>query len=298
MGNWEIIIIQALRDAATTFFDNLFKLITIFGEKEIIIIVVLFVYFFFSKKAGQKMAYGIFSSILLNNSIKGLVARPRPWTHPYADYDPVHPETATGYSFPSGHAQGSAAIYSSIAIETKKKYINVISAILILLVGFSRIYLGVHYPTDVIAGIILGIGCVIFTAYIHTKFENSFKKQLILYLTTFFLFLPFVPVFWEKNSENILAYRDFYTIFAFFCGYIAAFAIESVFVNFTDKASITIKIIRTILAVLLAIAVLFGLKMIFPKDSIIFDMLRYFLIPIVVIGLYPLAGKNTLFKTL
>jgi membrane-associated phospholipid phosphatase len=293
MNTWEVKIVQALRDAATGFFDILFEAITFLGEKEVLIVLLILVYFIYSKKAGQRLAYAVFTSLLLNNTVKGLVKRPRPWT--VADYQPARLETATGYSFPSGHSQISATTYASFALVFKRRTITIAVSALITLIGFSRIYLGVHYPSDVLAGIFLGVGIAVVGTYLHGKCEDCIKKQMLLYLLTLVIFLPFVFIFWRRDYESIEIYRDFYTSYAFFAGYIAASAIERRFVNFTDRAPMKIKIIRTVIAIVLVIGVLFGLKTVLPEKNIFMDMLRYALLPVIGLGLYPLACKNVLF---
>jgi len=297
MSEFEIKIIQALRDIATNFFDGLFEIITFLGEKEILIVLLIFTYFAYSKKAGQRIAFAIFSSLLINNTLKGIIKRPRPWTHPNATFEPVRGETATGASFPSGHTQNAAVTYTSLALIFRNKIITAVIGILIFLIGFSRMYLGVHYPSDVIAGLILGIGCAVIGCYIHQKCECSFRKQYLLYLIVLLVFLPFIFVFWHSDYNQILVYRDFYTSYAFFAGYIIGVGLEYRFINFVDNASIIIKITRTVIALLLTIGIMFGLKYVFPNNNIICDMIRYFLIPVIGLGLFPILGKSVLFST-
>ncbi len=104
----------------------------------------------------------LFSSVLimtgaLNLFLKGLIQRPRPDLAPLIDL-------TNSYSFPSGHAMNAFVFYSLLAyfafhFTRNKKFtlvISFIAIILILLIGISRIYLGVHYPSDVIAGFIAG----------------------------------------------------------------------------------------------------------------------------------------------
>jgi membrane-associated phospholipid phosphatase len=295
MSDWEIKIIQNIRDGASAFFDRMFEMFTFLGEKEVLIVLLILVYFAYSKKVGQRLAHAILNSLLINNAVKGLVKRARPWTHPDATYLPVRPETATGYSFPSGHTQTAAVTYTSFALLFKRRAITIVAVAMIVIIGFSRVYLGVHYPTDVLAAIALGVGVAFAGAYLHRKFEDSMKKQLLLYLASLVVFLPFVFVFWRSDFNNISIYRDFYTSYAFFAGFVAAVAIEHRFVNFSDKGSLKVKIIRSIIAIVLAVGVLLGLKALLPEENILMDMLRYSLIPVIVLGLYPLATKNILF---
>jgi undecaprenyl-diphosphatase len=114
-------------------------------------------------------------SVLINNAIlKNLVARPRPYL----------PETVGGkglillieeqhdWSFPSGHSGASFAAAVVYLVKGPKK-LGIPSIILAALIAFSRLYVGVHYPTDVIAGIITGTFCAIIAIMIWKIIENK-----------------------------------------------------------------------------------------------------------------------------
>ncbi|MCK9471246.1 MAG: phosphatase PAP2 family protein [Bacilli bacterium] len=298
MTNFEIEILNKIRENISSFFDSLFKFITNFGGQEILILTILVVYFVFSKKQGQRIAFSIFTSLLVNNSLKVVVDRIRPFNHPNATY-PVEEavrEHASGMSFPSGHAQNAAVTYSSIAFSYKKNYLWIISSILILLVGLSRVILGVHYPTDVIIGIILGVVLAYFGLKLHEKYENDFKNQIRLYLIVAIIFLPFLFIYLNKLKTNYFEYKDLFTIYSFYIGYILAVLLEKKYLDFDESVHLKFRIIRAIIAIIIVLGLLIGLKAVFPKDNIIFDMIRYFMLSFVAIGVYPIILKNSLFK--
>ena len=91
----------------------------------------------------------------------------------------------SGYIFPSGHSMASMAFYGFIIflvwkyVKTNKKWIyTIVLSLLILLIGISRIYLGVHYASDVLAGFILTLAyLIIFTAIIDSKLEIETKVK-------------------------------------------------------------------------------------------------------------------------
>lgn len=103
---------------------------------------------------------------LINSSLKAFFARPRPqlfeWRAPYAGED----------SFPSGHSMGSAVAYLSLAymvarLETSRglrRFTYVVAVVIIVAVGITRMYLGVHYPSDVMAGWAMGVVWMLFCA--------------------------------------------------------------------------------------------------------------------------------------
>ena len=98
------------------------------------------------------MAAASLGSWLLYSSLKLIFQRPRP--------DLPHLVPAGGYSFPSGHATATAALFFTLALvycrhsgsRSGRVLVLSIAALLALLVGISRVYLGVHYPSDVVAG--------------------------------------------------------------------------------------------------------------------------------------------------
>ena len=154
-------IIDFIQGHITSSLTAFMEGITFFGGKTWIIaaVLILTVLFFFVKR--RYAVYLLVTSAtgsLLNILLKQLFQRERPDIYPLI--------TVEGYSFPSGHSMGSFIFYISLAVVLSKwsksklldSVIILLFAILIMLIGISRIYLGVHYPSDVIAGFCAG-GC-------------------------------------------------------------------------------------------------------------------------------------------
>jgi undecaprenyl-diphosphatase len=102
--------------------------------------------------------------MLISDLVKLLVSRPRP---------PVeHLQAVAGSSFPSGHATQASAFWFSLALASRSvpaaaratRVVWVLAAVIVAAVALSRVYLGVHYPSDVIAGVALGTGWAIYAA--------------------------------------------------------------------------------------------------------------------------------------
>jgi len=134
--------------------DMFFKTITRFGDEEVLIfIAIVCLIFIKNRKIGTSIAINLASTGLMNHILKEIVQRPRP---------PIEFRMVqeSSFSFPSGHAMASLAFYGLIIyyiynyVKNKKvKNIACIAlSILIFLIGISRIYLGVHYASDVLAG--------------------------------------------------------------------------------------------------------------------------------------------------
>lgn len=139
------------------FTDRIFPFITYLGEAGCFWILLLTVMLFFkrARRCGVlglcAMAMGL---VLGEGLIKNLVCRPRPFAD-YPNFCELLISPPSGFSFPSGHTCASFAAAVTIFLHYKKP--GILALILASLIGFSRIFLFVHYPTDVLAGALLGI---------------------------------------------------------------------------------------------------------------------------------------------
>jgi membrane protein DedA with SNARE-associated domain/membrane-associated phospholipid phosphatase len=158
---------------STPSLDAAMRLITHFGDATTLIIVALALAWLFLKKRnrrreGYAMLLALASGFALNNIFKIAFQRERP-----ALYELIaRPQT---YSFPSGHAMVSMAVYGSAAYLLETAFplyrwgFRISAAVLILLIGASRVYLGVHWPTDVFAGFAAGLIIVFAIAYWYSR---------------------------------------------------------------------------------------------------------------------------------
>lgn len=161
-----------IKEPITTFA----KIITTMGAGYVIIpICIISVIYFWKKKESKYIIVNLIIIFFSNQLLKRIVERPRPEGYQIVE--------ELGYSFPSGHSMVSMAFYGLfiyfIYKKVKNKYIKWISiiliSILIALIGISRIYLGVHYASDVLAGFLLSISYLgLFTHII----KPSFKKEM------------------------------------------------------------------------------------------------------------------------
>lgn len=139
------------------FFDVIMPWFTHMGSGGLIWLLLAFVLAVFGKGAGRKMAFLGMLALLLgwflsDEVLKNLFARPRPFlTFPDVR---ILADKPLQFSFPSGHTTVSFA--PAVVFFLKNRQVGVLSLILAVFIGFSRIYVGVHYPLDVLGGAILG----------------------------------------------------------------------------------------------------------------------------------------------
>ena len=146
------------------------KVITWFGSATCLILLTFILFILIkNKKQGTLIGINLVIVTILNQLLKFILQRPRP-----TEFRIIN---ETGYSFPSGHSMISMAFYGYLIYliykHMKNKYLKwiliSILSVLILMIGVSRIYLGVHYTSDVCAGFIISIGYLILFINITNK---------------------------------------------------------------------------------------------------------------------------------
>ena len=158
---------------------SVMKIITAFSNVKIMIglsIISLFS-LIWKRKESLYMVGTLGCSTIINLILKNIFRRDRPLHYRFIE--------ESGFSFPSGHAMGSTAFYGSIIvmiknskIDKKLKYIiNSLLGLLIFLIGISRIYLGVHYPSDIVGGWIVGFILLNILDYIVRSQNESINNR-------------------------------------------------------------------------------------------------------------------------
>lgn len=160
-----------------SFGDFFFKNITHLGDKGLIWISIAIFLLFFKKtrKCGILMATALFLGVIVGEiALKNIFQRERPFIIlQYLTKNDLLIKAPSSFSFPSGHTTSSFAAATSIFI-CNKKY-GVLALIMAALIAFSRLYLYVHYPSDVFCGIILGVSMALLSALIVNFIQKKVK---------------------------------------------------------------------------------------------------------------------------
>lgn len=149
---WGIDVIIDIQQIRTPYSDCFFKAITTLGSGYIYYIVLPVIFWCANSTLSARFILILFFSLWVNSEFKTILQQPRPY-----NLDPSVKIGATGGpGLPSGHAQGSLVFWGYLSFWINKKWFYILSSIIILLIAFSRLYLGVHFPTDILGGWILG----------------------------------------------------------------------------------------------------------------------------------------------
>lgn len=265
-----------------------------FGEEMILVLIMGFLYWGIDKKMGTFVGYSILLGCVMNPLVKNIAMRRRPYfdnpqikcLRPVDKEANIYNISAQGYSFPSGHSCNSVTCYSSIAVYQKKKIFFYIAILVPLLVGLSRMAVGVHYPTDVLVGWLFGLLIVGFVTLLDKKVPE--EKRGIVNLVIFLI--ACVGFFYCKTD-------DYYSSMGLMGGFFLSLEFDKRFVDFKN----TKKPLRVIVRVLCGAAIFFAmnkvLKLPFSSEFLesptfyayFVRFFRYFLALFVAVGVYPMA---------
>lgn len=177
MNQFEASIILWIQENLRGALDSLWLFITHLGDEGILWIILGIVLLFWKKTRpiGFTMLLSLlFDFLIVNVTLKDLIARPRPFVVNEA-ITPLITDVSPYRSFPSGHSGGSFAAMFALYKWVPKK-IGIPALILAALIAVSRLYVGVHYPTDIIAGCIIGFMCSVW-AYYLVRFVMKKRRE-------------------------------------------------------------------------------------------------------------------------
>lgn len=282
---YELTFLQWLQGFRSPFWNGFWEGVTLLGEDTLMIILVAAIYFLWDKKLAYRLCFLTVTSLGLNGILKNLAKIPRPFAA--GEVTCVRPETATGYSFPSGHTQNFTT-WSMVLADYFKQY-RWVALVLALLMGFSRLYLGAHYPSDVITAIVLGVLLSIMGNRIYDRVEH----HQTLHLTVLGIFTPFV-IFFLCRPDPL--FEDFFKCYGLLGGFYISVFLEERFANLSPGVSFGKKLVRMVLGIALALLLKAGIALAYTPNqlviSLIWDCFRYFILVVIIFGIYPIILKK------
>jgi membrane-associated phospholipid phosphatase len=281
---WGLDFIIWVQQFSSPNLDTIFRALTFLGDEYFLLLLIPFVYWTVAPKIGVRLAIAFLLSGCLNVYLKGWIMEPRPF-----ELNPaVKLSEASGYGMPSGHAQSSVLVWGVLAYWLNRPWAWVTAVSLMLLIGFSRIYLGVHFPTQVLAG--WGVGIVFLAAYLalYPRLAAWLSPrptgQKLLLATA----VPLVLVLIYPETENVAA-------MGVLLGMGVGLALAERYVPETPLGSWGMRALRYAVGVAVIFAIFLGLRVVLPGEASAlyapFRFLRYGLI-----GLWVTLGGPWLFS--
>ena len=270
--------------------NELMLLITMLGEETAFLAIALIVFWCVDKKRGYLVMAVGFMGTIANQFLKLWFRIPRPWVLD-ENFTVVGDakEAATGYSFPSGHSQNAVGTLCAVAATDKKCWVQIICIVFAVLVPFSRMYLGVHTPADVLVGSGMALAFVFILRPV--VFKGGEKGMLILIgvmlamalgLLTFVELYPFPA---EVDMHNLASgIKNAYTMIGCIAGVAVVYVVEMRYIKFETKAVWWCQLLKIALGLGLVLLVKSVLKA--PLEALFAGHMaaravRYFLIVLV-----------------
>lgn len=272
--------------------------VTHLGEETAFLVLALIFFWCVDKKRGYLLMSVGFLGTMANQFLKLWFRIPRPWVlDPDFTILEAAREAATGYSFPSGHTTSAVATFGSIAVTAKHRRTAWFCVLLAVLVGLSRMYIGVHTPADVLVGALTSIVLILM---LRKAPESDVRMKILvtvmllssLALMAFVTLYPFPVDVDAHNLESGL--KNAYTMVGCVLGVLIVYHAEKRFVNFSTKAVWWAQLLKVILGLGLVLGVKEGLRspleMLFG-NPLTARLVRYFLIVLVAGLLWPMSFR-------
>ncbi|MBE5800701.1 MAG: phosphatase PAP2 family protein [Clostridiales bacterium] len=289
-----------LQSIRTPALDAIFSTITQLGEETVLMLVGLVILWCVNKKWGYRFFLIGMVGNTLNQLLKAIFLIPRPWV-----LDPEFPivesarAAADGYSFPSGHTQTAAGVFGTLAVWVRKGCAVAVCIVLILLVGFSRMYLGVHTPLDVSVSLLTGAACVLLLNALLNRWENDRKGMLciicgaLIFALALVGYVYFAPV----REANIAEFdqhgkKNAWVVLGTLAGLAAGWLFDEYRIQYDTKAVWWAQLCKLIIGAALVMGVRLGMKPLLQAifgDAQFTNGIRYFLMAVMASVVWPMT---------
>ena len=291
--------LQSIRNPV---FDWFFALITHLGEETFFLVIAIAFFWCINKREGYFILITGLVGTVVNQVAKLFFRVPRPWVLD-PDFNIVESARAeaTGYSFPSGHTQNIAGTYGAIAAHKPKRWKSALCITLIVLVAFSRMYLGVHTPLDVGVSLLVALGLVLLLRPVFVSEESMKRYMPAVIISSVVISLGFLVYVLAISGDSTLDPHNYQsglknacTLLGCTVALIPVYILDSRVIKFETGGRWYAQIIKLALGLLGVLAIKSGLSSPLTAlfgNEFVARAVRYFLIVMFAGSVWPLTFK-------
>jgi len=293
--------------------DGFMKAITFLGTIEFYIIFIPALYWCVDQRLGMRTLFILLLTDIPASAFKQLLHQPRPYWFETVNGLAAEPS----YGIPSTHASNTLAVWGLIAITVKKAWMWIFVFILLLLIGITRLYLGVHFPQDVLGGWLIGLALLLLFLRFEPPFlawwrQKTINLQILLGflaslgviavgLLTLAVTAPFPdPPEWASYATEARKLSHFITLAGFLFGTVAGMVLMQKHACFQVNGSAFQVVARYFLGMIGLFTLYLGLDVLFallaPDASVLGYILRY--VRYASVGLWAVFGAPWMFLKL
>ncbi len=295
-------VLYALESIRTPVLDTVLGFLTGLGGETVFMIIAVTVFWCVDKNCGYYILTTGFIGTVLNQFLKITFRIPRPWVmdEGFAIVERAR-LGAAGYSFPSGHTQNAFAAFGTLARRTESGVRRGIYCAAIVIVAFSRMYLGVHTPLDVGVSFVLGL-ILVFALY--PVFRRAEKRPEIMYgvlavmlalALGYLLYTQMWPFPGDTDAENLVSARkNGFTIFGAVSAMLLAFHLDRRYLRFPTDACLPAQIVKVVAGLGIMLVLRTGLKA--PLLALLgtegaANAVRYFIVVVFAAAVWPITFR-------
>ena len=277
---------------------SIMSVVTYLGDELCFMAITILFFWCINKRQGYYLfVVGIFGNVL-NQFLKLSFRIPRPWVlDPDFTIVEAAREAASGYSFPSGHTQTAVGNFGAILLSRKEKWLRIVCVVFIVLVPFSRMYLGVHTPLDVGVSFVIAflLLLALYPFFTEMRCDKCIPRILLLlfaFSIAYMLFILLSNFPADIDPHNLKSgTKNAYTLSGTALGLLVAYQLDRKYLNFDTSAPLPGQILKFVLGLALVVGVKSGLKaplnLILPEQPA--NFVRYFLMVVFAGFVWPLS---------
>lgn len=251
MFNIDMLFLEWMISLEGSVLTAFFKLVSIIANETLYLIVISISYWCVSKRKAFHMIVMLCFSGYIGIVIKEFMKIPRPYT--YDGIQSLYEKSAASYSFPSTHVQLATTFWGSFMILCKKRIIWMIGIVFIILVAISRLYLRVHWLSDIIGAVLFSVIVV----YLYTKVTMGLSDRKFILLQRIILAVSLIMYVMTSQVDNL-------KLLGVLTGSTIGIMLENHFINMNESNDFKMQVVKTVLGLSILLVVQFLLKKVIP----------------------------------